>query len=156
MGIAVAAYAGGFMLPFSCRPVDNGLAKRKQRCTGMRIQRLAPGDDVGTSQPAWIVSIGAVYPLLHRDARSNVGAHRESTRKPPLYRHASNVMSCLGLCIHNVALVAADYTGMPRRFAPTADFAYIRLIGKHGAFDKHRAVVDDRSETVRRWAAALP
>ena len=56
---------------------------------------------------------------------------------------------------HNVALAATDYPGMPRRFAPTADFAYIRLIGKHGAFNAHRRVIEDKSDTVRRWAAAL-
>lgn len=56
---------------------------------------------------------------------------------------------------HNVALVASDYERMPRRFAVTADFAYIRLIGRHGAFRQHREVVEDRSATVRSWASVL-
>jgi uncharacterized protein YecE (DUF72 family) len=56
---------------------------------------------------------------------------------------------------HNVAFAAADYPGMPRRFALTADFAYVRLVGRHGAFESHRAVAEDRSNLVRRWAAAL-
>lgn len=35
---------------------------------------------------------------------------------------------------HNVALVSADYAPMPKRFDPTADFAYLRLIGGTALF----------------------
>ncbi len=81
----------------------------------------------------------------------------EAARFAIEFRHASLLASDVFelLKAHNIAVVAADYTGMPRRFAPTADFAYLRLIGKHGAFEKHRAVVEDKSGTVRRWADAL-
>ena len=73
------------------------------------------------------------------------------------FRHASLLTADVFALLkeHNVALAATDYAGMPRRFASTADFAYIRLIGKHGAFKSHRAVVEDRSQMVRRWASVL-
>ena len=44
---------------------------------------------------------------------------------------------------------------MPRRYSATADFAYVRLIGKHGAFASHRAAVEDRSDAIGRWANVL-
>jgi uncharacterized protein YecE (DUF72 family) len=56
---------------------------------------------------------------------------------------------------YNVALVAADYPGMPKRLERTADFAYLRLIGKHGAFDQHRERQADHSADIRRWTDAL-
>jgi uncharacterized protein YecE (DUF72 family) len=73
------------------------------------------------------------------------------------FRHASLLTADVFALLkeHNVALAATDYAGMPRRFASTADFAYVRLIGKHGAFDNHRAVIEDRSEMVRRWASVM-
>jgi uncharacterized protein YecE (DUF72 family) len=59
------------------------------------------------------------------------------------------------LAEHNVALVAADYPPMPKRLEPTADFAYVRLIGRHGAFKEHRKLQADRMEDLQRWAEAL-
>jgi uncharacterized protein YecE (DUF72 family) len=56
---------------------------------------------------------------------------------------------------HHIALAATDYPGMPKRFAPTADFAYVRLIGRHGAFKTHRETVENHGETIRRWASAV-
>jgi len=38
---------------------------------------------------------------------------------------------------------------------PTADFAYVRLIGDHDALDRFDRVVIDRSSNLARWAAAL-
>lgn len=73
------------------------------------------------------------------------------------FRHRSLIgpdVSAL-LLEHNVALVSADYVGMPRQFTATADIAYLRLIGKHGAFDKHDKPYADRSEDVDRWAQVL-
>lgn len=59
------------------------------------------------------------------------------------------------LADHGVALVAADIVGMPRRLELTTDFTYIRLIGKHGAFDQHRELQGDRSTEILRWTTAL-
>lgn len=73
------------------------------------------------------------------------------------FRHSSLLATDVFALLkaHNVALAATDYPGMPRRFVPTADLAYIRLIGRHGAFQSHRAVVEDKSGTVQRWASAV-
>ncbi len=56
---------------------------------------------------------------------------------------------------HNVAQVAADYAPMPKRFTPTADFAYLRLIGRHGAFESHREIQADRGPDIEKWASAI-
>jgi uncharacterized protein YecE (DUF72 family) len=73
------------------------------------------------------------------------------------FRHRSLIgpeVSAL-LAEHNVALVAADYAPMPRRFEATADFAYIRLIGRHGAFERHDRPYADRSADLKRWTDTL-
>jgi uncharacterized protein YecE (DUF72 family) len=59
------------------------------------------------------------------------------------------------LADHNIALAATDYPGMPRRFVATTDFAYLRLIGKHGAFEQHRETQANHSAVIRRWAEVL-
>ncbi|MCW3097679.1 MAG: hypothetical protein JWL77_3297 [Chthonomonadaceae bacterium] len=59
------------------------------------------------------------------------------------------------LAEHGVALVAADYPAMPKRLELTTDFVYMRLIGKHGAFDHHRELQADRSDAIARWTGAL-
>jgi uncharacterized protein YecE (DUF72 family) len=59
------------------------------------------------------------------------------------------------LAEHGVALVAASYPGMPKRLELTTDFTYLRLVGKHGAFDHHREPQADRSPEITRWAGAL-
>ena len=56
---------------------------------------------------------------------------------------------------HNVALAATEYDGMPRRFIVTANFAYVRLIGIHGAFSWHQVVQQDRSEAIKSWSNAI-
>ncbi|MCS6776179.1 MAG: DUF72 domain-containing protein [Chloroherpetonaceae bacterium] len=54
-----------------------------------------------------------------------------------------------------IARVAADYAGMPRRFALTAPFAYVRLIGRHGAFEHHRHLQSDQTLRLQQWCRAL-
>jgi uncharacterized protein YecE (DUF72 family) len=73
------------------------------------------------------------------------------------FRHRSLIGTDVAdmLADHGVALVAADIVGMPKRLELTTDFAYIRLIGKHGAFDQHREPQADRSAEIARWVAAL-
>lgn len=73
------------------------------------------------------------------------------------FRHRSMVGEDIAalLAEHNVALVAADYPPMPKRLERTTDFAYVRLIGRHGAFKEHRHLQADRMEDLQRWAEAL-
>ena len=73
------------------------------------------------------------------------------------FRHPSLIGTDVGdlLAEHGVALVAADYPGMPKRFELTADFTYLRLIGRHGAFDHHREIQADLSANIARWTGAL-
>jgi uncharacterized protein YecE (DUF72 family) len=56
---------------------------------------------------------------------------------------------------HNVALASTDYDGMPRSFHVTARFSYVRLIGNHGAFARHKEVQQDRSEAVVKWGSEI-
>ncbi len=56
---------------------------------------------------------------------------------------------------HHVALAAADYALMPRQFTTTTDFAYIRLIGRHGQFEHINRIQQDRSSDLDRWAEAI-
>jgi uncharacterized protein YecE (DUF72 family) len=56
---------------------------------------------------------------------------------------------------HGVALAAADYVAMPRRLEVTADFTYVRLIGRHGAFERHTHSQADRSLDLKKWVKAL-
>ncbi len=73
------------------------------------------------------------------------------------FRHRSLVGTDVGdlLAEHGVALVAADYPAMPKRLELTADFTYLRLIGRHGAYDHHREVQADRTVEIARWTDAL-
>jgi len=73
------------------------------------------------------------------------------------FRHRSLIGADVAdmLADYGVALVAADIAGMPKRLELTTDFAYLRLIGKHGAFDQHREPQADRSAEIGRWIAAL-
>jgi uncharacterized protein YecE (DUF72 family) len=73
------------------------------------------------------------------------------------FRHRSLIgpdVSAL-LAEHNVALACADYAGMPRRLELTSDFLYLRLIGRHGAYEHHREAQADRTSDLERWARAL-
>lgn len=73
------------------------------------------------------------------------------------FRHRSLIgpdVSAL-LAEHRVALVAADYAPMPKRFEATTNFAYLRLIGRHGAYTHHRESQADRASDLERWAEAL-
>ncbi len=56
---------------------------------------------------------------------------------------------------YSVARVAADYVGMPRRFEITADFVYMRLIGRHGDFEQHKTTQRDRASEIDTWAKVL-
>jgi uncharacterized protein YecE (DUF72 family) len=73
------------------------------------------------------------------------------------FRHRSLLVPEVSALLteQNIALAAADYAPMPKRFEPTADFAYLRLIGRHGAFPFHDTLQADRAADLQHWADAL-
>lgn len=73
------------------------------------------------------------------------------------FRHRSLIGPDISelLTEHKVALVAVDFVNMPRRFELTADFVYVRIIGRHGAFEHHRHAQADRLPDLQKWAEAL-
>ena len=99
---------------------------------------------------AELPNLQAFLPLLFE-------LHDEAARFAIEFRHRSLIgpdVSAL-LAEHGVALAAADYPGMPRRFEATSDFAYLRLIGRHGAFPQHREIQADKTPEVEKWAEVL-
>ncbi len=56
---------------------------------------------------------------------------------------------------YDIALASADYVIMPRRYELTADFVYLRLIGRHGQYTKNDRLYGDRSGDLQRWAEVL-
>lgn len=53
------------------------------------------------------------------------------------------------------ALVAAEYQARPRRVHPTADFLYVRWIGRHGTFEKHDREQTDVTPGLEWWRDEL-
>ncbi len=53
---------------------------------------------------------------------------------------------------YGIAFVSIDYDGMPRRFEVTADFVYVRLLGKHDSFMLHNKVQGERQDSIEKWA----
>lgn len=99
---------------------------------------------------AELPALQAFVPML-----SEIGA--PSARFAVEFRHRSMItpeVSAL-LAEHRVALVAADYAPMPRRFEITTDFVYLRLIGRHGDYPKHDRLYGGREDEIRRWANVL-
>jgi uncharacterized protein YecE (DUF72 family) len=56
---------------------------------------------------------------------------------------------------YGVALASTDYVIMPRRYELTADFVYLRLIGRHGQYPKNDQLYGDREGDMQRWAEVL-
>ena len=73
------------------------------------------------------------------------------------FRHRSLIGEDVSALLreHGVALAAADYPMMPKRFEVTTDLLYMRLIGRHGAYTRHDHSQADRTPELRRWADAL-
>jgi uncharacterized protein YecE (DUF72 family) len=73
------------------------------------------------------------------------------------FRHRSMIGPDVSelLAEHKVSLAATDYAPMPKHFEITADFVYLRLIGRHGAFTQHRETQADRATDLQRWASIL-
>jgi uncharacterized protein YecE (DUF72 family) len=56
---------------------------------------------------------------------------------------------------HNIAWVAADYVHLDKVVRPTADFLYLRFIGRHGQFaEKNREQVDKTAD-LQQWYAQI-
>ena len=73
------------------------------------------------------------------------------------FRHRSLIGADVSqmLTAHNVALALTDYAGMPRRFELTADFLYMRLIGRHGDYPRHDRLYGDHTVHMQTWANAI-
>ncbi|HLL88890.1 MAG TPA: DUF72 domain-containing protein, partial [Tepidisphaeraceae bacterium] len=52
---------------------------------------------------------------------------------------------------HNAALVAAEYTTLPRVVHATSDFLYVRWIGEHDRFPDMNAEKVDMSDRLKLW-----
>lgn len=50
-----------------------------------------------------------------------------------------------------ISWVSAEYVILPGRLHLTADFAYLRFLGRHGQFAKKNRIQQDVSGTLKRW-----
>ena len=73
------------------------------------------------------------------------------------FRHRSLISPDVSQLLkeEGVALALTDYVAMPRRYELTADFVYMRLIGRHGDYPRHDRLYGDRSASIQHWADAL-
>lgn len=55
------------------------------------------------------------------------------------------------LTLHNVAWVGADYVIMPKQVIPTADFTYLRFLGRHGRYQFKDRELRDPIPELERW-----
>lgn len=95
-------------------------------------------------------ALESLLPRLSEIASPDVRFAVEFRHASLLQRDVFDLLRATG-----VALVAADYASMPRRFVVTAPFTYLRLIGKHGSFDTYDHRIVDRSEEIARWADVI-
>lgn len=56
---------------------------------------------------------------------------------------------------HNVCWVAADYIYLPKEIRRTADFLYLRFLGRHGQFEVKTEEVLDKTADLRSWLAQI-
>jgi len=56
---------------------------------------------------------------------------------------------------HGVAWVSADYVGEDARIVPTADFLYVRWIGRHGQFPRMNCEELDTTERLNWWSGQI-
>lgn len=55
----------------------------------------------------------------------------------------------------DVCWVAADYLYLPKEIWPTADFIYIRFLGRHGQFTVKTHEVVDKTSDLKEWLAKV-
>ena len=56
---------------------------------------------------------------------------------------------------HGVCWVGIDFPGIPTSIVSTAEFLYIRWIGKHGAYHPHTFEREQREDELQNWLARL-
>lgn len=59
------------------------------------------------------------------------------------------------LARYNIATVAADYTIMPKKITRTADFLYMRFLGRHGRYMTKDKELRDPTADLRHWKREL-
>ncbi|MFH5805332.1 DUF72 domain-containing protein [Alienimonas sp. DA493] len=86
--------------------------------------------------------------LPHDEVRFAVEFRDASWLVPPVYR---------ALRAHGAALVAADLDDLPAAagIVPTADFLYVRLLGKHGRFESEDHELFDPTPRLTWWRDRL-
>lgn len=91
-------------------------------------------------------SLAAFLPRLPRDLRFAVELRHRSwwgDETADLFR------------AHNVCWAAADYIYLPKEIRRTADFLYLRLLGRHGQFDTKTHEVLDKTADLQAWRAKM-
>ena len=56
---------------------------------------------------------------------------------------------------HNVCWIAADYIYLPKEIRRTADFLYVRFLGRHGQFDDKSHEVLDKTAELQDWLSQI-
>lgn len=56
---------------------------------------------------------------------------------------------------YNVCWIAADYIYLPKELRRTADFLYLRFLGRHGQFEVKSREVLDKTDALRNWLAQI-
>lgn len=66
-------------------------------------------------------------------------------------RSWQNLATSQLLMVHNVCWASADYIHMPKTIEVTADFIYIRWIGRHGRFETKDRELIDPTPALEHW-----
>jgi uncharacterized protein YecE (DUF72 family) len=56
---------------------------------------------------------------------------------------------------HNVCWIAADYIYLPKEIRRTADFLYLRFLGRHGQFEVKTHEVLDKTADLQNWLTQI-
>lgn len=69
------------------------------------------------------------------------------------FRHRSWHATATGMLLqkHGVAWVSTEYQYMPQRVYVTADFVYVRWIGRHGTYETHDHEREDKGPRLQEW-----
>jgi uncharacterized protein YecE (DUF72 family) len=93
-------------------------------------------------------------------SREQIGALAAFLRQLPTdlryaveFRHRSWHATATGVLLqqHDVAWVSTEYVHMPQRVYVTADFLYIRWLGRHGTYDTKDHERVDKTERLQAW-----
>ena len=56
---------------------------------------------------------------------------------------------------YRIGWVSVDYVGLPKQITQTADFLYLRWLGRHGQFKRHDQEQQDVTAQLEYWVAEL-